>query len=614
MQLTKDQVNTILKNAPVGVDKTKLLDGLVMKGYDLEGVDSNAVKQRLQPEKKPSLIQDYNADAKSAFDNAGNRISDAGNKIVDTINDPSLSVPDKIVKSGSEFFKGIGNFIGGGAIDIAKTLAPQSVEDFVAGKTKDVADAVMNTDTVKSIATHYANLSPEEKKGADNALGYASGLMELLGVKGSGGLATKLLEIAGNTAKKTAIVVADTAKSAVRAGNETLNDASNFIKSSTKNLVNKFNGGENSALKATLDTETVGKRMAKDSTFANTVKEAQKQGFKDSDINFLSTVSETDKPVMKKMFDLAVKAQNNPRQITRAADVLGENVLSQVKQVQKLNSSAGKAVDASAKALKGVAVDATPLKNTVLKTLGDSGIEISGNKLNFSNSVFKNIPNIQKELQKVFSSIPDGSDAYQLHIFKKGIDEIVNYGTAGEGLRGQASRILKSFRTAADNVLDKNFKSYNTANTAFRQTKEFIDEAVGIAGKNVDLSTKEGAQAFGQSLRSAFSNNKSRGSVLTFIENVQKMSKTLKLKGAEQDILDQAIFVTLLEDTFGSEAATGLAGEVTKAINKAKQGIDIIRNPVKGGLNAIADVAEKMRGVSPEGKKKILKAFLNAQK
>lgn len=48
MNLTKDQVNLILKNAPAGSDKTKLLDGLIIRGYNLEGVDSEARRKELQ--------------------------------------------------------------------------------------------------------------------------------------------------------------------------------------------------------------------------------------------------------------------------------------------------------------------------------------------------------------------------------------------------------------------------------------------------------------------------------------------------------------------------------------------------------------------------------------
>ncbi len=53
MLLKKDQVNAILKNAPAGADKKAILDGLIIRGYDLEGVDSNAVRQSLQKEAQP---------------------------------------------------------------------------------------------------------------------------------------------------------------------------------------------------------------------------------------------------------------------------------------------------------------------------------------------------------------------------------------------------------------------------------------------------------------------------------------------------------------------------------------------------------------------------------
>lgn len=115
---------------------------------------------------------------------------------------------------------------------------------------------------------------------------------------------------------------------------------------------------------------------------------------------------------------------------------------------------------------------------------------------------------------------------------------------------------------------------------------------------------------FGQALRSAFSNNKSRPNTLKFIEDTHLISKQLGLTGKEKNLLDQALYVDMLEQNFGSEAATGLAGEVSKAINKVQRGVGIIREPISGGLNLVADVIEKARNVSPEAKKQILRAFL----
>lgn len=358
-------------------------------------------------------------------------------------------------------------------------------------------------------------------------------------------------------------------------------------------------------------SEVVAEKSAVNPTFKKIVKEAQKQGFTESDINFLGTVSPEDKPIMKKMFDLTVKAQSDPRQITRAGDILGENVTEQVKQVVTLNKAAGKAVDATAKSLRGQEIDVTKLQEKVVNELSDLEIGVSAQgKLDFSQSVFKNTPAVQKEIQKVVSSIPDGSDAYQMHIFKKSIDELVDYGTAGEGLKGRSANLLKAFRNSADDILDTTFDDYNIANTSYKQTRDYIEAAKRLVGKKVDLGSREGSQAFGQALRSAFSNNKSRPNTLKFIEDTHLLSKELGLSGAEKNLLDQALYVNMLEETFGSEAATGLAGEVSKAINKVQRGIDVVRNPISGGLNVVADVIEKARNVSPEAKKKILTIFL----
>lgn len=345
--------------------------------------------------------------------------------------------------------------------------------------------------------------------------------------------------------------------------------------------------------------------------FGEIIKEAKKQGYSEADINFLGAVSKTDKPIMKKMFDLTVKAQSDPRQITRAGDVLGENVANQVKQVVAMNKQAGKAVDAAAKALRGQEVDSSKLQQTILSELSDLDIGMSARgKLDFSQSVFKNVPAIQKQIQKVVSSVPDGSDAYQVHIFKKSIDELVEFGTTGEGLKGRSANLLKAFRGSADDLLDTTFDEYNIANTSFKQTRDYIDVAKNLVGKKVDLNSREGAQAFGQALRSAFSNNKSRPNTLKFIEDTHLISKELGLEGADKNLLDQAIFVDLLEQNFGSEAATGLAGEVSKAIGKFQTGLNVARNPVSGGLNLAADLIEKSRNITPEAKRSILKAFL----
>lgn len=61
MQISKEQMDTILKNAPSGVNKQKLMEMYVSKGYEIEGVDTNQARQFIQQQKiatSPSQMPD----------------------------------------------------------------------------------------------------------------------------------------------------------------------------------------------------------------------------------------------------------------------------------------------------------------------------------------------------------------------------------------------------------------------------------------------------------------------------------------------------------------------------------------------------------------------------
>ena len=269
-------------------------------------------------------------------------------------------------------------------------------------------------------------------------------------------------------------------------------------------------------------------------------------------------------------------------------------------------------MDETAQALKGEWVDATPVQERALDFLSKAGVVANEDGTpNWSKSIFNKTPELKNKIMQALSDLPTGTtDAYDLHQFKKSIDEVVDFGVGGEGIKGTASRLLKSIRNMADTVLDDNFENYNAANTEFKLTREFIDQVKEVVGKNVDFSTSQGSQSFGQAFRSAFSNNKSRPATLKLIEDLMIIAKQRGLKGAEQNLLDQALYVNLLEDTFGSQAATGLSGEVSKAIKTTTGAISAIRHPIKGSLNVIAGIIEKAQNITPEAKKNLLKLFI----
>lgn len=135
----------------------------------------------------PSFVDDTVTDAKDAFLNTGQRLNEAGEGIVAKVTDPSLSLGQKVLGAGAEAFRGIGRFIGGGAVDVAKTVVPQGVEDAVSGAVQGAGEAVASTDIAQEMLARYRTLDPDTKRNVDNALGFAEGLGELAG----GGAAIK---------------------------------------------------------------------------------------------------------------------------------------------------------------------------------------------------------------------------------------------------------------------------------------------------------------------------------------------------------------------------------------------------------------------------------------
>lgn len=527
--------------------------------------------------------------------------------------DNNTSFLDKSYRGAGQIAATTGDIIGRGA-QAAFHLLPDSIEKPIADTAKSIIGEVAGSKTAQDSLTAYQQWKSEHP----DAAARLESTVNIAGVLAGSGITKSAGGAAVGLAEKTAAETGNIVKTAASGARDIASGIGDSAVASTKGALKRLGitsdvlDSSKAAVSPSLAAAVVDKAKVNPG-FKGLIEEAAKQGFSEKDINFLSSVGAKDKPVLRKMYDLTVKAQSDPRQVTRAADVLGDTVTNQVKQVQSLNARAGKAVDLAAKSLKGQQVDVAPLREFISSKLDDAGITMADDgTLNFDQSVFKNTPLIQKEIQKVISAAPDGSDAYQLHIFKKSIDELVNYGTGGEGLKGTSATMLKGIRNATDEVLDNTFQDYNAANTSYKNTRDFIEQAKEVVGKNVDLSTKEGSQAFGQALRSAFSNNKSRGATLKFIEDLQKTGQELGLKGAGQNVLDQALFVNILEDTFGSQAATGLAGEVGKAIKKAKTVAGVIRNPLTGTLNVLADTLEKARNITPEAKKQVIDKFINA--
>jgi hypothetical protein len=410
----------------------------------------------------------------------------------------------------------------------------------------------------------------------------------------------------------------DVAGDITKAGIKKVDDATKFTRDMTVGMYDKAKdltkGVDSTTLSDTLSSPEVLPFIQSSPANIKVVESALKQGFQPKDIKFMSTIGEADKQAIREMKDLAEKASGDLRAEVgkRPIDVVGDSGVDTLREIQKVNAKSGADVDATARALAGQEVATDNLSEQALKLLSDNGIVIrmspnGVNTFDFSKSIFKKTPAITKVIQNALSDMPNLSmDAYDLHKFKKSLDEVVSYGTQGEGLDGKAKGMLKQIRGLADETLDSKFPEYNKANTDFKVTRELLDEAQGLVGKNTDFLTKQASQDFGQTMRSLFSNNKTRGRLTTFLENLQTTAKTYGLP-ADKNLVDQAIFAQILESVYGTQAITGLQGEVTKAI---KKGLDFVDRPVGASIDTVLEKVEKMRGINPEEKKKLIDLFI----
>lgn len=108
MQLTRDQVKVILKNAPKGTTTQAILDGLIQRGYDIEGVDSNAVRQQLQSAEQAKQPEE----GPGYFGTAGNKlksnVEDITSSMKTFMTGPQVNANDNL---GQTLSKGAGYFL-----------------------------------------------------------------------------------------------------------------------------------------------------------------------------------------------------------------------------------------------------------------------------------------------------------------------------------------------------------------------------------------------------------------------------------------------------------------------------------------------------------------------
>lgn len=396
MELTKQQVNTILQNAPKGSDKTKILDGLVKRGYKLEGVDSNLVLKSLQP-KQPTTDQmsPEQADKFLNKSTVGQIFSkETAQELPKAAYETLVGNAAKFVKSAVEAPVNIVQGLQG------KEMTTANINDPVTGK----PIGSFQTDFQNKIlpAVESGQISP--LKGTVQAVG--GPILGAADVLGAGELVPGSVNLVKSGAEQGSKLISSTKQAVsdiIPPGGGGIGQIATDIAERVPRAVER--------VKETLATAS--ERANKMKTATPQVKQAMKSNLDDRIINTIESADPATKQAYKDVVDIAGETSTKIGTKKQPTIVGGELASKQFELINKQKQAVGKKLGDAVKALdKTTNVNVTDSFTKLDNTLKEQGIipvyDTKGVKLDFTGSSYE--PKERIKIQELYDLAVEGGD------------------------------------------------------------------------------------------------------------------------------------------------------------------------------------------------------------
>lgn len=314
---------------------------------------------------------------------------------------------------------------------------------------------------------------------------------------------------------------------------------------------------------------------------------ALKAGVDEGAVAMFSSANKATRTRLREMLDVVEKGKKNLefRNMNRPSRVVGDAITDRLQIIQKANRAAAGQLDNVASSLKGKPVNIDDAMGRFLQDLDDAGIgfDQKTGALNFDGSDIEGLTDAQNIVKRVVNRLYNTQDptqnAYNVHRAKKFIDEQVSYGKTQAGLSGRMETIVKRLRRNLDQTLDKSFPEYDRVNTAYKETRDVIDEVQSLAGSRVDLYGENANKALGVMSRKVLSNyatGTSMEEMLQALDNTARRYSTplnasvddelIKLISAESEmrrLFPTAVSSNTFQGEIGSEVGRGIADLAT---------------------------------------------------
>lgn len=187
-QLTKDELQVLLDNAPSDIPKVEILNSLVRRGYTLEGVDMDAAREfasRSVVEEPKGIIGETVEDVRQIGTGLKEDIERRAEKVGE-IKRADVSEPSRIFQVIGQGAGFAGDVIGRTVTGVGKALLPERAERAVAEAFTGAVTRVVDEPSVKELQTKYQELKRERPELAANVEAGANLLLLLGDVAGVG--------------------------------------------------------------------------------------------------------------------------------------------------------------------------------------------------------------------------------------------------------------------------------------------------------------------------------------------------------------------------------------------------------------------------------------------
>jgi len=356
-----------------------------------------------------------------------------------------------------------------------------------------------------------------------------------------------------------------------------------------------------------LDNRIVGRQIDQSGNLVKRPQDiaAQTQGFGDGVITLTRVANPQTKAKFGEIVNVVTDQQRNiiNERTLRPTDVVGRSIVDRFVSVDRINREAGRRLNNVAKSLQDESVDISQAVNNFSRNLSERlNVNLAPDEAGNISAIFRGSDiegrvnsDLQDSLNIVIERARDtsSSTAFDAHRLKQSLDRLIDFDNVNQGLQGNVESIITSFRRDIDQILDSNFPEYAQVNDVFSETRQATNAFRRIVGRNVDLSSEGIESRVGTLSRRIFSNAQSR----VDIQNAaQQLTDVANRNGADfqDDIVQQAIFASEIEDVFKIAPANSFRGEVARGAAQAVTGDR--RSGVERVVRAGVDAA---RGVNP---------------